>query len=74
MPLLQGLQQLYNLASVPSGYTTTPVFPNNMADPNGVDVFGGTIDQCLWLALLVAKPRTWRPCAPRWAARTASAS
>ena len=57
LPLLQGLQQLYNLASVPSGYTTTPVFPNNSADANGVDVFGGTIDQCLWFALLVAKPQ-----------------
>jgi len=57
MPLLQGLQQLYNLASVPSGYTTTPVFASNMADPDGVDVFGGTIDQCLWFALLVAKPQ-----------------
>ncbi len=57
LPLLQGLQQLYNLASVPSGYTTTPVFPNNTVDANGVDVFGGTIDQCLWLALLVSKPQ-----------------
>jgi hypothetical protein len=61
MPLLQGLQQLYNLASVPSGYTTTPVFPNNTADANGVDVFGGTIDQCLWFALLVAKPQNQAP-------------
>jgi len=56
MPLLQGLKSLYNLPSVPSGYTTTPVFINNMADPKGVDVFGGTIDQCIWIALLAAKP------------------
>ncbi|MGD0118030.1 MAG: putative baseplate assembly protein, partial [Candidatus Binatus sp.] len=41
MPLLQGLKSLYNLPALPSGYTTTPVFINNMADPNGVDVFGG---------------------------------
>ncbi len=61
LPLLQGLQQLYNLASVPSGYTTTPVFPNNTADANGVDVFGGTIDQCLWFALLVSKPQNKAP-------------
>ena len=56
MPLLQGLKSLYNLPSLPSGYTTTPVFINNMADPNGVDVFGGTIDQCIWIALLAPKP------------------
>ncbi len=56
MPLLTGLQSLYNLANVPAGYATTPVFANNAADPNGVDVFGGTIDQCLWIALLSPKP------------------
>ena len=41
---------------MPSGYTTTPVFPGNQADPNGVDVQDGSIDQCIWFALLVAKP------------------
>jgi hypothetical protein len=56
MPLLQGLQSLYSMANVPSGYTTTPVFTNNLADPNGVDVYNGTIDQCLWIALLAGKP------------------
>jgi len=56
MPLLQGLQSLYSMANVPSGYTTTPIFPNNSADPNGVDVYNGTIDQCLWIALLSGKP------------------
>jgi predicted phage baseplate assembly protein len=56
MPLLQGLQSLYNMANVPSGYTTTPVFANNLADSNGVDVYGGTIDQCLWIALQAGKP------------------
>jgi hypothetical protein len=57
MPLLMGLQTLYSLANVPAGYVTTPVFANNMADPNGVDVFGGTTDQCIWFALLAAKPQ-----------------
>ena len=56
MPLLTGLQSLYNLANVPSGYATTPVFANNQADPNGVDIYNGTIDQCLWIALVVPKP------------------
>ena len=54
--LLAGMQSLYNLASVPSGYHTTPVFAGNVADPNGVDLFNGTIDQCLWIALVAPKP------------------
>ncbi len=56
MSLLTGLQSLYKLPNVPSGYTTTPVFINNAVDSNGVDVFGGTIDQCLWIALVAPKP------------------
>ncbi|HEY3703599.1 MAG TPA: putative baseplate assembly protein [Terracidiphilus sp.] len=56
LPLLQGLQSLYSLANVPSGYSTTPIFANNTSDPNGVDVFASTIDQCLWIALLASKP------------------
>ena len=54
--LLTSLQKLYQLSNVPSGYTTTPVFVNNGTDPNGVDVYGGTIDGCLWIALLAPKP------------------
>ncbi len=56
MALLTGLQSLYKLASVPAGYRTTPVFVNNAADLNGVDIAGGTIDQCLWIALMAPKP------------------
>jgi hypothetical protein len=56
LPLLTGLQSLYSLGSIPAGYNTTAVFANNMADPTGVDIFGGTIDQCLWIALLAPKP------------------
>ncbi len=56
MPLLLGLQSLYSMPNTPSGYATTPVFANNAADPNGVDVYGGTIDQCIWFALLAGKP------------------
>jgi len=56
LPLLQGLQSLYGMPTLPSGYNTTPVFINNQADSDGVDVFGGTIDQCLWIALIAGKP------------------
>lgn len=57
-PLLTGLQQLYGLATLPAGYTTTPVFANNLADPNGIDIMNGTTDQNLWLALLAPKLAT----------------
>jgi hypothetical protein len=56
MPLLKGLKDLYNMPNVPSGYTTTPVFVNNTQDPNGIDVFAGTTDQCIWFALMAGKP------------------
>lgn len=56
MPLLQGLQALYTMATLPAGYATTPVFTNNSVDATGVDVYGGTIDQCLWIALMAGKP------------------
>ncbi|HTA55895.1 MAG TPA: baseplate J/gp47 family protein [Candidatus Acidoferrales bacterium] len=51
LSLLSGLKQLYNLPALPSGYQTTPVFTSNLADPNGIDLQAGTIDQCLWIAL-----------------------
>jgi predicted phage baseplate assembly protein len=56
MPLLAGLKSLYSLPAMPSGYTTTPVFAGNMADPAGIDLVAGTIDQCVWFALLAGKP------------------
>ena len=56
MPLLTGLQKLYGLATLPAGYTTTPLYANNQADLDGIDVVNGTTDQSIWLALLAAKP------------------
>ncbi len=61
MPLLSGLKQLYNLSTLPAGYTTTAVFTNNLANPNGIDVVNGTTDSNLWLALLVANPASMAP-------------
>jgi hypothetical protein len=57
LSLLTGLKQLYNLPSIPAGYTTTTVFTNNQADPNGIDLVNGTTDSSLWLALLVPNPQ-----------------
>ncbi|HUI95484.1 MAG TPA: putative baseplate assembly protein [Xanthobacteraceae bacterium] len=56
LPLLTGLKSLYSLPAVPTGYTTTPVFVGNAADPKGVDLIAGSIDQCIWFALLAGKP------------------
>ena len=61
LPLLTGLKKLYGLSNIPAGYTTTPVFANNLADPNGIDVVNGTTDSSLWLALLVASPQNQGP-------------
>src|ERR1035438_1263434 len=54
-PLLSGLKSLYKMAVVPSGYSTTAVFAGNMASADAVDVYG-SIDRCLWFALLCKKP------------------
>ena len=56
MPLLSGLQRLYKLPRLPAGYTTTPVFANNQADTNGIDILNGGTDHSIWLALLAARP------------------
>ena len=55
LSLLTGLQQLYSLTNTPSGYQTTPVFTNNLADATGVDLQADTIDGCLWIALFAPK-------------------
>jgi predicted phage baseplate assembly protein len=58
LKLRTGLKKLYGLSTVPSGYTTTAVFANNQADPNGLDVLNGTADQSVWIALLAPTKQT----------------
>jgi hypothetical protein len=55
LSLLTGLQKLYGLPTLPSGYRTTPVFTNNLAAATGIDLQRDTIDQCIWVALLAGK-------------------
>jgi hypothetical protein len=55
--LLNGLKKLYSLRSIPAGYITTPLFANGQAAANPIDVFNGSTDQSLWIALLVADPK-----------------
>lgn len=52
MPLLTGLKQLYQLKTIPAGYTTTPLFADGKVSPKPIDVMTGSTDQSLWIALL----------------------
>ena len=61
LQLLKGLQKLYGVTTPLVGYTTTPLFANGMADPAGIDLINGTVDQNLWIALLAAKPEFVAP-------------
>jgi len=50
--VLQGLSSIHRLAGAPRGYETTPLFDGGRAIVEGVDVFNGSVDRALWLALL----------------------
>ncbi|MGA9582590.1 MAG: putative baseplate assembly protein [Allosphingosinicella sp.] len=54
--LLPDLQQLYGVSRAASGYVTTPVFVNGLAEPEGRDFVADSLDKCLWLALLAPTP------------------
>jgi len=53
--VLQGLASIHRLAGAPRGYATTPLFDGGHAVPDGFDVFAGSVDRALWLALLAPK-------------------
>ncbi|HEY2294734.1 MAG TPA: putative baseplate assembly protein [Thermoanaerobaculia bacterium] len=55
--LVAGLRDVYGLGRrFGVGYVTTPAFPAGAAVPAGLDLVSGTVDRCLWLALLAPKP------------------
>jgi predicted phage baseplate assembly protein len=56
--VLGDLHTLYGLRSDETAvaYVTSAVFAGGAADPAGVDLAQGTVDGCLWLALLAARP------------------
>jgi predicted phage baseplate assembly protein len=56
--VLQGLARIHGISGIPNGYETMPVFGEGKAVPDGVDVFGQSVDRALWIALLA-------PAAPR---------
>ena len=54
--LLPDLRDLYGVTGTPQGYVTTPVFASGKAEPAGLDIAAGSLDHCLWIALLAGKP------------------
>jgi len=56
--VLDGLRDIYQLSGAAIPYVTTPVFPNSVAVPDGFDLIEGTVDKCLWIALLAPNPKT----------------
>lgn len=57
-PVLIGLPRVYGVAAdpPPAYYVATPVFPAGAPDAQGFDLVAETVDHCLWIALLAAKP------------------
>ena len=58
LALRTGLKTLYKLSTIPTGYTTTPLFADGQATSTGIDVLNGTTDQSVWLALLASSQQT----------------
>jgi predicted phage baseplate assembly protein len=58
LALRTGLMTLYTLGSIPTGYTTTPLFSGGQYDANGFDILNDTTDQSIWLALLASSAQT----------------
>ncbi|MFN8468435.1 MAG: putative baseplate assembly protein [Caldilineaceae bacterium] len=54
-PVIDGLRSIYRLTNAAVPYTTAAAFGAG-AEPEGLDIKRDTVDGCLWLALLAAKP------------------
>ncbi|MCB9741729.1 MAG: putative baseplate assembly protein [Alphaproteobacteria bacterium] len=55
--LLDDLGRLYELGDAkPKPYVSTPLFPESVAAPRGVDLIAQSVDGCLWIALLAGAP------------------
>ncbi len=63
--LLQGLARIHGIGGALQAYETTPVFAAGRAEPAGAEVFAGSADFALWIALLApqaAKPEDQAAC------------
>jgi predicted phage baseplate assembly protein len=54
--VVDGLQQIYQIDGGATPYVTTPVFAEGQPLPAGLNLMEQSVDGCLWLALLAAKP------------------
>src|SRR5262245_17069838 len=50
--VIDGLARVHRLTAAAKAYQTTPIFVSGQATPDGIDVFGDSVDRALWLALL----------------------
>lgn len=57
--LIAGLARIHRISGAAHGYKTVPLFDEGRAEPQGVDVFAGSADRALWIALLA--PEAPRP-------------
>lgn len=55
--VIAGLQRIHRVAHAPAPYETMRVFGGDRAEPDGIDVFGGSADRALWIALLAPPAR-----------------
>jgi baseplate J-like protein len=54
--LLHGLQQMFKITKPVTGYQTTPLFANGMAEGTPFNVRQNTVDGSIWFAILASKP------------------
>lgn len=56
--VIQGLTRIHRISGQAHAYEASAIFSSGRAEPDGVDVFAGSADRALWIALLA-------PLAPR---------
>ena len=50
--MIAGLARIHRISGNARGYQTWPLFDGGRAEPAGIDVFAGSADRALWIALL----------------------
>jgi hypothetical protein len=64
LTVINNLQQIYvgsTAAQTVTPYVTTAIMAGGAPESEGFDIITRTVDQCLWLALLAAKPENVEP-------------
>lgn len=50
--VIQGLARIHRLSGQAAPYETSAIFDGGRAEPDGIEVFAGSADRALWIALL----------------------